>query len=458
MNIILTHTPNDYELAYGKVIVSLFNNDYATDTNYRMGVRILDADDNLIGDVRQLPNPSGYCHFDISSVLRNHVDSRPNMESIVQLSTGLYEVFDYKISYGSIPFGGEFVQTSVVSDKLVLNGRKANTVVDWDSTDYKITISEQPGGPTITYNRIDGFQKALTDFPFEITTGANVTNKPTWVADTSVVNKAQYLRGTDLTLSFLNDWIASPTVADWTNGINGVYLAVYNGPTVLYNNQILNIQSNGGGPNETYSDETAPTGEYRLITAQVGDNSSVISTHLETATHFYVGTSTLIYDPEFATGYGLTSEVYRFDVNDGECNDFDNIQVSWLNSFGTRDYFDFQKRNDYEVNVTRETYQKLDANWASNEIEVYPYNRGKTVFNQSAKETYTVNTRYLSDIESQYLKNLYISPDVRVRIDGVWYPAILTSNTWTEKTYRKDRLFQHTISFELANPIQIQHG
>ena len=73
-------------------------------------------------------------------------------------------------------------------------------------------------------------------------------------------------------------------------------------------------------------------------------------------------------------------------------------------------------------------------------------------------ETYTANTKYLTDAESEYLKNLFISPDTRVKIDGVWRPVILTSNTWTEKTYRKDKLFQHTIQFRLANPIETQRG
>ena len=455
-NITMTHTPNEFEMAYGKVIVSLYDLDESG--GIRMAVQVTDTNDVVIGEVRQLPNPSGYCHFDISNILKAHVTSRTDLETITKLATGENEVFQYKLNYGYVPFNGTFVNQGVVSGKYALNGRKSYTEVDWDSSQYKFTISEQPLGPT-TYNRVDFPQKALTDRPFTETTGAAITDgKPIWVSSTTPVNITDYLRGTDYTISFLNDWIANPTVGDWTNGINSIRLAIYNGSTALLNTDLVNLVSNGGGPNINYNDEIAPTGEYRLITAQIGALSDTLSPYFASATHFYVSSGSLTRDPAEVTAYGSVSEVYRFNINDGECNDFDNIEVSWLNSFGVRDYFNFQKRSDYETNVTRNTYKQLDADWASDEIVVNPYNRGERVFSQEVSETYTANTKYLSDAESEYLKNLFISPDTRVKIDGVWRPAILTSNTWTEKTYRKDKLFQHTIQFRLANPIETQRG
>jgi hypothetical protein len=258
----------------------------------------------------------------------------------------------------------------------------------------------------------------------------------------------------------LNDWIPDPTVGSWTNGINGFKYAVYNDTTLLATGDLTNLVSNGGGPNVAYDDETQPTGKYRFITVQSGyANTQILLETYPAATHYYIAAETLNRDPAVVTSYAVCSEVYRFDITDGDCNDFDNIQVSWLNSLGGHDYFDFQKRNDNSISVERKTYKQLDASWNSDVLTANSYDRGERVYSQSVTEEYTANTRYLTDEESQYLKNLYLSPDVRVKLSGgEWQPVVLTSNTWTEKTFRKDRLFQHTISFRLANPIQTQNG
>lgn len=459
-DITVTKQPNEYELTHGKVIVSLYDLDGSANT--RMSIVLKDSDNNEIGEFRQLPNLTGYCHFDISSTLKNYVESRVDLESIPKLSTGSNEIFQYSFEYGYVPFNGTFVSQGTVSNKYVIDGRKAHNIIDWDSDPYLPLIqliSSGPGGTQI--NNVNRPQKALTDYPFTETTGAAITDgKPTWVGLSTIVNRIPFRRGNDHTLSFINDWIADPTVGDWTNGINSFQYAIYNGDTLLTSGNLINLTSNGGGPNNVYNAEIQPTGEYKLITTQSGySNTQFNLSAYPEATHYYLAASTLTRDPAVVTQYGVQSEVYRFDLNDGECNDFDNIEVSWLNSLGGRDYFDFQKRSDKQINVTRKTYKQLDASWNSNVLESNTYDRGERVYSQTINTEYTANTRYLSDIESQYLSNLYMSPDVRVRFNGGdWVPVILTSNTWTEKTFRKDRLFQHQITFRLANQIISQNG
>ncbi len=154
------------------------------------------------------------------------------------------------------------------------------------------------------------------------------------------------------------------------------------------------------------------------------------------------------------------SDIYRIDITDCEGRDFDTYQVSWINSFGFRDYFHFTKRDDNVNNVTRNTFKKLDADWGGATISVNSYDRGEKVLNQMLSDEYTINTRYLTDAEMGYLKNLILSPDVRVKFprQSTWVSVIPTTNQWTSRTFRKDKLFQLTYSFRLANPIQLQNG
>ena len=454
-DITVTKTPNEYELASGKVIVSLYDLDSTPNT--RMVLKVKDVNDDVIGDLRQIPNSSGYAHFDIGKMLRSQVSSKPNLESIPQLSNGDYEILQYYFEYGYAPFDGDFVSEGFSGILYAINGRKAYNIIDWDYEPYIPEISLQTVG-AFTINVTNSYQKALTDRVFTTTTGANVTNKPSWVTAAVPVSIGDIRRGNDYTLSFINDWIPDPTVGNWTNGINAFRIAIYDGATQLADTQINNVTGSGGGPSVIYGDEIDPTDEFRLITTQAGNANNIIAAYPQ-ATHYYVGAATFTQDPDTSTALTLVSHAYRFNVVDGECNDFDNIQVSLVNSLWGRDYFDFQKRNDKSVSVTRNTYRQLDADWSAPQLTVNSYNRGERVFSQSVQTNYTANTRYLTDEESKFLENLYISPDVRVKIGGnAWEPVILTSNEFTEKTFRKDQMFQHTISFRLANPIQTQIG
>ena len=67
------------------------------------------------------------------------------------------------------------------------------------------------------------------------------------------------------------------------------------------------------------------------------------------------------------------------------------------------------------------------------------------------------------DQEAELLKHLYQSAEVKVRFStgpyaNQWVPVIITSTSYNEKTYRKDRLFQYTVNFRLATNIKSMRG
>jgi len=53
-----------------------------------------------------------------------------------------------------------------------------------------------------------------------------------------------------------------------------------------------------------------------------------------------------------------------------------------------------------------------------------------------------------------------LSPDVKVRFedDTNFYPVVLEDSQWTERTYRKDKLFQNTVTFRIAHKLNSQRG
>lgn len=453
-----TKSPNPFNLAYGPNIVSVYNIGDPTIEKYAVQIRESDYT-TIVADVRQFPNISGYAHFDLQNILQNQVSSNPQLETIAKLATGEYELFAFTAGTGTDE-DGVFNMTQLLpasGEYIAMNGRKPYYEIDWDYNEYIPLIASQSGpvGPSVV---VSSKQKALTDRHIESVLGSEITDgKPNALVDTATVWKIKRELTDDYTLSFLNWWNTTDTTPDFYNGITRFYIFIYNGNTLLNAELLQNITGNGGGPDVSIGDEIEPSGEYKAISVQCGYSNPVTSGY-PTATHIYVVATAAGDGAGITTAY--ISDWYRFDIDNGECNDFDNVQVSWLNSFGFRDYFDFQKRTDYTSNTRQDIYKQLNADWSGTSISIPQNSRGERVFNSSLEETYTINTRYLDDIESTYLKNLYMSPDVRVKLPNAtdWVPVIVTSNQFTERTFRKDKLFQHTVTFRLANPQQIQHG
>jgi hypothetical protein len=265
------------------------------------------------------------------------------------------------------------------------------------------------------------------------------------------------------TLSWLNrvDYGSVTTPDAEVQGADYWRIYEYNGDTFVNSQAIANTIANGGGPNAAAGDGTAITYPYAFESFQVSPNNSAFTLNPNT-THYYafpeVYTPAACISGPFDTQYAWTP--VRVDVVEPECLDYDHIQVSWQNSFGFRDYFTFTKRNEKRVNAKRNTYYKNPIDYNATSLDIATYNRGETVFSQELTETYTAKTGFMDDVTAEWLENLYRAADVRVRFgqSAQWFPAILTSNTFTQQTYRKDGLFQYEIQFRLAHPLKTQRG
>lgn len=453
--------PNTIEQAYGPVVVTLNDNDESP--SIRLLCRIQDADENIVGFFRQPPNQAGYSHFDVSKVLQTKVSSNPDLESTELLQTATDELFEYRIGFGFEQNGTNIIVGFFTTPYYAFNGRKEYYTLDWDKSEYSAKLgSDVVGQATILIS--NNKYKALTDRHYNNVTYASITDgKPA----TNVWNTIEGITKIDIkpndsyTLTFLNDYYQSDVVGvdpiqSWTNGLNGFYIQAFNGNTeVLPLTILFNTQGVGGGPAINQTDTTQPTGEYKAITMQTGD----ILTYLTGIdyTHYYVAGWAWSRNPATNTNKAVITRTYRFDLVD-DCSDYPNIQVSWTNSFGFRDYFDFSKKNEYKTDVQRNTYTKTNVSWNTPDYTITPSLRGEAVYGQSYDKTYLASTRFLSDAESAYLENLYLSPDVRVRFEGSdeWFPVVLTSNTFNQKTFRNNKLFEHTIEFKLSNKNPLQ--
>jgi len=460
----LRNTPSEFNLSFGKNIFTLEDTGGATDT-VKFGLNIYSGSTTgpQVATLRQFENPSGTAHFDLQNILKNYTTPNPDLQSITGITDGRYETFRYVGEVG-FEIGGTFARdewaTGLTGSYCVIGGRKEFYDLNWETgvVNHIPIITEILGCPAAVSPKY-----ALSDYILKTT--PSTPDTPSWATGKQIISQNV---PTDLnhqrTISYLNR-VVNPifgTIADKRKSIKAFRITIMDGTTQLDDFYIENIISNGGGPNTHISGSSYNVYPYDVISVQCGHNMYTANT--TNATHWFVGTFTVNDSgcPDSSLPYWSQPlhHVYRFNVDEGECNDYDIVDVSWLNSFGVRDYWTFRKRKDYNINITRNTYEQLDGTWSDTDYSINSYDRGEKTFSQSIQERYTINTSYLSDLEAEFLKNLYLSPDVKVRFQGdsEWFSVTLEDSQWTEKTFRKDKLFQNTVTFRMANKINSQRG
>ena len=464
----LRNTPSDFNLSFGKNIFTLEDVGGATDT-IKFGLNILSGcttGSTQVATFRQFENPSGVATFDLQNTLKNYTTINRTIESITGLTSAPDETFRFVTEIGH-EIGGDFsidsYGTGSTGCYCVIGGRKEYYDVDWvDGFDNHAS--------TITYNGLgcpSSISRVFALSDWTLPKSAPGADAPSWTAAQSILTqKIPSDTNAKRTLSFLNRLVAGvgPSVDDKSKTIKFFRVTIMDGTTELDDFYIENTLPNGGGPNNTIGGSTFDQYPYDVITIQAGHNMWTADT--TNATHWFIAPftwqdSSCIGDPSNPNVYGVPlSYVYRFNVDQGECNDFEYIDFSWLNSYGFRDYFTFRKRKDYSIDIQRNTFEKVDGTWSAADYAIGTDNRGEQVYSQSLREKYTANTGFLSDDEANFLKNLFISPDVKVRFEGSsdFYPVIIEDNRWEQRTFRKDKLFQNTIRFKMAHKLNSQRG
>lgn len=440
--------PQDKELAYGPIVVTLYDGD---EDGFTYALKIFDKDDNLVAFLQQQPNLEGYAHFKIDRFLSKQVETDPAIPE----STNLYrysrgETFPYYLSYGYIDDSGVYQEADTTDFKLVWNGRKNYYDIDWE---FDLVVPEVGTfAGQVSRNRDAG---PLTDNA-NVTFGTLITDGRPNSAEFHEIYIFEKDKDSDATITFLNAW--EGTTISTFNGMNGYDVTIYSGSTELNSYSVENLTLFGGGPNTLFDDSIIPTGsngQYSWLTMDVGADNGNISGY-PTATHYYI--HPWCYTNTTPAGKTYIYKAARYNIRCKEGLDYPIMQVAWVNSYGAWDYFDFVKRNEYTANFNRETYVKENNTWSGTTFAVNAYDRGEKVFNTNMTETYKATTHYITDEQAKFLKNLFASPAVQVKLpdSDVWQPVILTSNSYTEKSFRKDRLFQYEIQFTMATKQSIQ--
>lgn len=474
----LIQQPTQYNLAYVPNVYTL--NDIGTATEFLLRVQI---DGINVAEFRQPANPYGVAHFDIQKVLQSYLEPA-FVETTSFVSETPKEFLTYNIVYGTVTNGVVDPTLTPSDTKYVINGYDNWRVLNWNDSAYNIEgtfqACEGPGNTT----RISE-KDFLTNYPLD----------------------AYPLRSNSYhTLSFFNriknfgDGTAWPGTTEqpayakisfYTPFNSLIQTSIYSiddfhglGPRPLFNSTSLNTYTDdmvigtiGVGPQNLKDAGLWPTNGippqiWGQITQTFGSNTNIWNLGPSTSIVGYYTVEIYSVDWCYWTANGAPTDdsastlshyfgdllySYRFNVED-PCTNFNAITVSFINQYGVKDYFTFDRRNTKTVSTNRSNYSKSIGSWSSVTFNIDQHQGSKTTFASDIETDLFLSSNWMSDSESQWLQELYTSPNVQAFVDGQWEPMIITTNAYEEKSYARDKMFQHSIVMRYANSKRVQRG
>lgn len=140
-------------------------------------------------------------------------------------------------------------------------------------------------------------------------------------------------------------------------------------------------------------------------------------------------------------------------ILDTRCTKYTPIRFMFLNQLGTFDYFTALLVSRQTYDITRSTYKKVLA---------YNYSigdRGTTVNDLDVQESVLVTSDWVSNAESQWLKELFISKEVyELQDDGSILPIVIQNNSVEIKKSVNDKLINYDFTYTYAFKTATQRG
>ena len=166
-------------------------------------------------------------------------------------------------------------------------------------------------------------------------------------------------------------------------------------------------------------------------------------------------------------GGQLMSSTYTINLNCPTLKGFDPIRLTWLNQWGTWDYYTFKMKSTKTISTKGSTYQQLEGSWNESAYRLDSFKGGKKAFRVNATEKISMNTDFVSESESVWFEELINSPEVYIlegfktdttnsALNKYVTPVRLTTSNYTKKTVANDKLMQYTFEVEKSKTLRTQ--
>ena len=395
------------------------------------------SSDDLIGTFKTTPNNAGVGIFDLRPILETFVspDNEPSSTANatykgIPESTATFPIHlvdKYTLSDKSIKF---FAVRFLVEYATDATGSVGAPTFEVDSAEFTMFNGVLQYDDVLTLDGNDyGYNLEL----FELTDNDSqfLSNAPT----------TQYARLTDYgTFPFLN------FVPNSTDKVLSIMLKYYDSSNSLLDQEaVLNIPYNGGV--SSVGDSNTMINYFGGFPANLDGWSSMWDANKANISYYTI-----------QDGNG-DSVLYRINILCPNLKGFEAIRLTWLNQWGTWDYYTFNMKSTRTLTTNRTSYTQLGGTWNESTFRIADYKGGKKNFRVNSTEKIKLNTDFVTEAEGVWLEELinsnavYIvngfSEDVSNTITNKYIdPVVLTTSSYVKKTIANDKVMQYTIEIE----------
>jgi hypothetical protein len=156
------------------------------------------------------------------------------------------------------------------------------------------------------------------------------------------------------------------------------------------------------------------------------------------------------------------SELYTINIICPNERGYEGIRLTWLNQWGTWDYYTFNKKSVRSITTNRTSYTQLGGTWNESKFKINGYKGGKKNFRVNSSERIKLTTGFVTEAEGIWFEELINSTEVYVLngFDGdevapyttitnkYVEPVVLTTSSYVKKTIANDKLMQYSIEIE----------
>ena len=159
-----------------------------------------------------------------------------------------------------------------------------------------------------------------------------------------------------------------------------------------------------------------------------------------------------------STGLNFTSERKDFLI-DWNTTRYGNVELVFIDRLGSLIPANFELQKSVTINITRSEYQTLlgDKISGTNKWGYDSTERGRNTLNTQTVKQIDLISNWITEEESEYLKELYTSPVVYIKENGKLWPVIIKTNSYKVVSKKNKKNIQIQISIEMANNDRVQN-
>ena len=444
-----THAPVGQELIFSisasTIVANNFKIKFIAEVRVSSNPIVPGAASSLVGTFKTTPNNAGVGIFNLTPVLETFV--KPDNEGSKILTGSSYKsndkthpihlidkisCSDNSIKYFQVRFLIEYAITPTGAILAPVDQIPTN---EEDSKVYTIFNGViQPDDILDVYDNSFGYD--MSHYFMNGTSRSFLTEAPT----------TQYARVTDYgTLPFFN-YVAK--------GVSVVrsYRFTYFYPSGSSNETILQNTANGGSSGNT-GDSNIKLMYAGVFPGNLQNWSSAFDLAVVSGiTHYTIGA----YD----AGGNPISQTYTIYIICPETKGYEAIRLTWLNQWGTWDYYTFQMKSVRSITTNKTPYTQMTGTWNEKAYRISGHKGGKKNFRVNTTEKIKMNTDFVTEEEGVWFEQLINSTEVYVlegfqkddsafsALNNYVQPATITTSSYTRKTIANDRLMQYTFEIE----------